>query len=444
MFESNRLIRDIKAFEWHEKLLYTLLLSLLLISTSVLALSHGVRFDAIIQGFDKNDTFMDFFNVVYDAQLSNPYDMGTIYPPFCYLILRIIARFIPADSLQVDGFAIRESQAGQLIFFVVFALLLALVLLICSSMKKGSTLNRVLFVVLMLFSSPFLFSIERGNIILFALLAVAFFVFNYQSENKGVREAALIALAIAANIKIYPALFGLLLILDGRHKEALRCCCYGLLLFIVPFIFYGGIDTIPFYFQNVFSETSSVFNKVGFSSAIAFSSFASVVQAIITGTSAHLSNLAVLFGYFLGLICLMSCFFTKTRWLQTLLICTAMCGMFTMNYQYVLVFMIVPLVLFLNEKHKKNYIYVILVLLLAGMFLWVPVSFYSVLDNIIPHEQVLNWRPYTLVTLIEQVSLFLMPFVLLLAIVTEKGDRKVGELEKARDKEPSPESVVES
>ena len=48
--------------------------------------------------------------------------------------------------------------------------------------------------------------------------------------------------ALAAGLKLYPAIFGLLLLFDKKYKEAIRLVVYGILAVVIPFIL---ISTIP-------------------------------------------------------------------------------------------------------------------------------------------------------------------------------------------------------
>ena len=66
-----------------------------------------------------------------------------------------------------------------------------------------------------------------------------FFVFNYNSENTVIRNLALLSLAIATGLKLYPVFFGLLL-LNKKHKEdAVKAIVYDVALFYPSICRYG-------------------------------------------------------------------------------------------------------------------------------------------------------------------------------------------------------------
>ena len=93
--------------------------------------------------------------------------------------------------------------------------------------------------------------LERGNVVILALLFLEYYTFNYESDDPVKRELALIALAFATCMKLYPVIFGVLLLRKDKLKEATRCIVYGLVLFIVPFFAMGGLKEIPHLFENI-------------------------------------------------------------------------------------------------------------------------------------------------------------------------------------------------
>lgn len=70
------------------------------------------------------------------------------------------------------------------------------------------------------------------------------------SEKKAEKEAALILIAFAAGLKLYPAIWGVFYLAEKRYKEAIRLIIYGILLFFLPFIFFQGVDGFWICFLN--------------------------------------------------------------------------------------------------------------------------------------------------------------------------------------------------
>ena len=106
-------------------------------------------------------------------------------------------------------------------------------------------------------SAPSVFAFERGNLIYFTVVLIAFFLLYYRSENLLLREFAFLALSVAAALKIFPALFGLLLLSERRWREAFRLILYGILFAFIPFLFIkGGFKNLPLLFDNVKAHTA--------------------------------------------------------------------------------------------------------------------------------------------------------------------------------------------
>ena len=113
-----------------------------------------------------------------------------------------------------------------------------------------------------------MFSFERGNLIFLSAIFTLFYLVNYNSSNKVLKEAAFICLALAAALKVYPALFGILLIYERRYKEAFRVIIYGIVSSFLPFLFFhGGFSNIPQWIENVRLNSAgylySVFPRFG-------------------------------------------------------------------------------------------------------------------------------------------------------------------------------------
>ena len=121
-----------------------------------------------------------------------------------------------------------------------------------NAMKNGSSYRRFAFAFLAFFSVPVLYLIERGNIIILALISLMIYAFTYNSEEKWKRELGLIALAFSFSIKLYPVVFGWLLIADKRWKDALKCVIYGVLMLLLPSVFFGGPACFYYVFLNIF------------------------------------------------------------------------------------------------------------------------------------------------------------------------------------------------
>lgn len=227
--------------------------ALLYYIVSVLVMgSDGVLFSFFVRG---EDLMMDYFNSVRDvAQDIGVYtERHVIYPPMANLVMLVFSSFLP-NAYLVTSFEDRLEwmlypEAYASVFLYMGIPVLVLLYMCYSQYKKGNAM-RALVTLSILFSYPMLFAIERGNIIVWAVVATVYFAFHYDSESPVKRECALLALAFAFSIKLYPALLGVLLLVARRYREAIRTAIYGLLMLILPSFFFGGPRCFLWIYEN--------------------------------------------------------------------------------------------------------------------------------------------------------------------------------------------------
>lgn len=202
------------------------------------------------------DWFMDFFNSIRDSAASNVYsERNSIYPPLAVAFFRLLGRMLPYAEVALDprdNYDMQKSQSCLMIYlFYTLIVVIATYRIVYkkafdgkyeSSYDKKTRRIAAIFSFLTIFSYPLMYCMERGNIVSLAVAFTAFFVFFRDSESKAIREISYICLALAAGLKLYPAIFGLLLLFDKKYKEAIRLVVYGILAVVIPFIL---ISTIP-------------------------------------------------------------------------------------------------------------------------------------------------------------------------------------------------------
>ncbi len=212
--------------------------------------------NTIIRSFfytDSQDAFMDFFNPMQSV-LNNNYEQtgyytnveGT-YPPIARLIFWLAGQMIPTSTQLLSAKSIKADYGTLLVFFIFALCLIALMFVYRSIQGSGKTLLPI-FAVL---CSPMMFLVDRGNILIIVLVLSAIFVAGYRSKNPIVRHISYICLAIAAAIKIYPAILGLLLVREKKWKEVVICVIYGVAFCFLPFLFIGGFDELQLYVRNI-------------------------------------------------------------------------------------------------------------------------------------------------------------------------------------------------
>lgn len=330
---------------------------------------------------DNSDTFMDHFNSVIYNEI-DPYENKVIYPPLASLLYKICNNIIPSDdynSVVSDPTAkaqprpvkIGQSFQFQFILFTLFEFLIFLISF--NFLKKGKNSEKVLFLMLIFLSSPFLFMCERGNNILLPISFSVFFVVFFDHENKILRELALISLAIAVGLKLYPAVFGMLLLTNKKYWEILRFGIYCVITTILPFfIFYDGIKSLMLMLTNILgfdskrSSGANIDTQLDFKRTFYFLYGGLRRFSGITISEGMLSVYSTIFRYLLTFSCVLASFFSKTRWKQILFLSCIICGYPGASSTYMLLFLIIPLAMFLDTETRKtfkNYYYMIMLLL---------------------------------------------------------------------------------
>lgn len=351
----------------YQFMFYTLAIVLIIIFFSSIIITQG---DSIKHYLftDKYDTFMDFFNSMRDTIGRRPYDKGVIYPPLCYTVYYILLRMIPIEQLSLEKLEFKSLQGPMLVFCLYEFITIGTFIFLTLRMKKGNNKEKSLFLILILLSLPFMFAFERGNIVFLALVLLMTFICFKDSENKILKEIALISLAASAAIKIYPAIFGLILLKEKKYKEIIRVIIYGLVLFICPFILFGGLETIKLFIYNLTGatnefNTSFIINRLNFNAALG-----EIFEYI------KFENYDIISKIIIVIIFILSCinsFITKDKWkLYTLLTCLLI-GIPGISYTYTAIFFVIPVLSFLNDAYIKkeiNYVYLLLFILILYPF----------------------------------------------------------------------------
>lgn len=355
---------------------------------------------------DKKDYFMDFFNVLHGL-FNGPYTYGSIYPSLPQLIYKILLRLVPYDIAGKSPSVIRATQSGEIVFLFYMLITLLIFFILLMEVKKGLKIEKYIFAFIILFSAPFLFQFERANIIFVALLFLMIFVFFKDSKNRIVREFALVSLAISGAIKFYPALFGLLLIKDRRYKDFFKISIYGLALFILPFFMVGGISQLPILVKNVFS-TSDVTTNWGVGYAVNIQNTIRILFGFLGDFGKNSIIIARILSLVILVLGLVSAFFLRSKWKTVALLTLLMILTPVISYEYTLIFMLIPLIMFLDRKEKELLDYLYLACLIL-MFIPFTLGKIDSINNGFGHPAL----PLTYGILIQNIALSIMAIYLI-------------------------------
>ena len=376
-------------------------------------LTHGEAMRTLLFS-DKTDSFMDFFNSIQYGLA--PYENKVIYPPLINLFYALWGKFVIIGEISEHATEIRSSQMGNLLLGLYLISSSVVFFLSLTKLKIGTKAEKILFLLIVLFSTPFLYAFERGNSIILAVAAMACFLCNYDAEKKSLRYLAFVCLGISAGIKIAPALFGLILLRERRFKDAITAAVIGTVIFMVPFVFLdGNIFTL---LENI-QHTTALFQGVHINELGTMQLIGNGVYVNLSNTGVFLSRLLnfnlVKLTFCLNILLLVAGIFVVSfgraveKWkivaiLSSILI---LCPGFSAIYN--LAYILLPLVLFLNINPERNKLNVCYAILFAGMIIPLvnfKISLFQVFISDI--------YPLRLSTVLESLSVLL--FVILLEI----------------------------
>ena len=205
------------------------------------------------------DFWADATNPTGIASARDPYHNAAIglenvpYPPLTYLFFYYLSKL----CIVPTGRYIQYYFQPMWTMMFTIGLNFTLILLFLFCYKQFDSKNRfdgaMISLVCCCLSFPILFTIERGNTLIFTVLLVSVFIFYYDSCSCWKKELALLCIALAtAGLKISPGVFCALLIYNKDWRAILRVIIYSLIIFFVPFFFFrGGIQNLSQLLFNI-------------------------------------------------------------------------------------------------------------------------------------------------------------------------------------------------
>jgi hypothetical protein len=176
--------------------------------------------------YDKSDTFMDLFNVLYWAYDDGRYtDWGSVYPPLGFIILKFF-NFVFAGAGYGDPELMRDSSQFVIVGLCFFYLAVPAMILNTTHWQDFPKTEKILIYFAIILSSPMLFTLERGNLILLAPVLLALAI-----SKIGMARSLSIALLI--NIKPYFALLMVYYIARKNWKGFAICSVLSGLIFAI-------------------------------------------------------------------------------------------------------------------------------------------------------------------------------------------------------------------
>lgn len=175
---------------------------------------------------DKYDTFMDFFHTMYWSNNEGRYtEWLSVYPPLNFCFLKIIGLLdIDAIGDSPSGFELRECNIFIKIIIGLY-LLCPIILMNLNYWKNIAFSEKSLIYLSFVFSIPFLFGLERGNLLILALPFIGILL-----GNKGFKS--ILSLSILINLKPYFALLAYGYVCKHNFNDLIKVILLSGLIFI--------------------------------------------------------------------------------------------------------------------------------------------------------------------------------------------------------------------
>ena len=311
------------------------------------------------------DLFMDYFNSIRDAAKFNVYtEYRVIYTPLVTLFFMFNSFFISKHALDHSvGSLIMQRQVmsyvGIFIFFIV-----SLVLLYFSMkhlLKKQSRAQRIFLYCLVVFSFPFLYTMERGNTLILTFVLMVFFYAFYKSDKKYLHELAVLALALATVIKLYPVIFALILFKKKAWRDITKYGIYTVLLLFVPFIFYEGLEGLVIIITSAFGL---------FGEQLQFFSNIFLVLYYFVGTDLLIAKAV---NYFVILLFVINFFLVKREYQEYTALCIILMCISPGTEPYTSIFFLLSILLLINEE-RRGYVELIYMANLLLLLTFNPIT----------------------------------------------------------------------
>jgi hypothetical protein len=283
------------------------------------------------------------------------------YLPLSYVIMYLFSRLVDMSKYyEQNNFLKMYQEPLFLIMYMIYATVGVVMLYeIVRTCKNGSNAVKIWTAAAVMVSAPVIYTYERANTMFLTTFFIMFYIFYYDSENRVMREIALICLALAAAFKISPAVLGILLLYNKQWKDAVRVIIYGVLLGILPFLFFeGGFANIAQMFANMRSY-------VGFDDGRDGTTLYAVVLGLGAPASRALRIVTQIVTCAICLYLLIAAYFYRRKWMRIAAVCLVIVIILPNSGYYCIMYFIPAIVAFLNEEeHSLSELWILFAALL--------------------------------------------------------------------------------
>lgn len=314
-------------------------------------------FDWVMMENNSNWATFDYFRHIHHSQYHQQMyfeKTDAVFPPLAYMMYYYIYR-ISYGAFYTEDYKSMLTEPYQIIIFIMYTLVAILWLSYIIEELQISTVKKRMLLFSIVFSVPmFAGAIERGNMALYVIVIILNALIWKDSNVYWKRELALILIAIAAGLKVYPAVLGLIYIKEKRWKESIRLIIYGIIAFFVPFVFFGKFDGVLAYVKILTDLTNKEYGAriQFFKGLMSFTSLSDEAISIL--------NMLFMVGLLIAIFC------TKNKLREMVYLASFMTFVPSNAFRYTLIYFLPVVYLLFSENdkntppHMDNYIYAIM------------------------------------------------------------------------------------
>lgn len=271
---------------------------------------------------------------------------AAVFPPLAYGMYYVLYRLTFIRSGMTENMK-GEVIPGALPVFTIYLIFNA-VLFFCAIQMNGQRRKGkdLLLFTLLILSAVFAgsgYMLGNSAMLVLALLMMALELIENPDMFR--REAGLLLLAVCVGMKIYPAVFGLVLLKKKRYRELLRFIFYSLVLLLAPFTFFGGLVGFRAWIGNLTGSLQSMnfYGKPQYLKGVFYTLIRALTGRGEMGWSSALTYMVCLLWAWLA-------WRSKSRWRTQFFLTCIMVFFPSSAYRYTLAYFSIPLVSLLKEE----------------------------------------------------------------------------------------------
>lgn len=346
-------------------LFYGIFLFTMVFSAVYLALHRGAGLEKFVFDGGKN-LFGDFINNLhYPTHDGGPYfdSVWATFPPLAYTLYWLFNVCFTRAVYPFELFAYAAITS-----FTCMLMLYAIQRIFANRMKRGYRPSEPLMLALCaLLSGVMIWTIERGNSVLNVMVMLLWAFDLRDSECAVKRELALILIAVAANFKLYPAMFGVIYLLEKRWKESIRLIIYGVVFFVVPFAWFSGVEGFKQFLYNQMTIHSTLRNDY----LTSLPSAAGYLAAWFGWNGEAALKIGEVLSLVLAVVLAACVLMEKRLWMRCLLITSFFTLVPGWSAEYMAIYMLLPLVLCYCDGGEDRW-HALYMALFGGVFVLLP------------------------------------------------------------------------